>query len=301
MQSGSGTPLPMAGEALDRASERRGDAAWLAERLADPATRVLLVDGECVPVDGDRLVFHGPGQAGAEPVLLGIEESGVAVLAAEARAHPGGEWLHLRDVAALLPSHESGMAAHAVALLSWHRRHRHCATCGAPTVMVDAGHMRRCTNPDDGGMHHPRTDPCVIVLVHDGDRVLLGRRPTWPPGRFSVLAGFVEPGETLEAAVAREVEEESGVRVRRDTVAYVASQPWPFPASLMLGFTAAAASIEIAPHDGELAEVRWMSREELRRGVARGEILLPPPVSIARHLLDGWLLLRDRSAHNAPQ
>lgn len=156
--------------------------------------------------------------------------------------------------------------------------------------------MRRCTDPRDGSLHHPRTDPCVIVLVHDGDRVLLGRRPTFPPGRFSVLAGFVEPGETLEAAVLREVEEESGVRVAAETVAYVASQPWPFPASLMLGFTAAAATTAIEPHDGELEEVRWMARAEVLRAVAAGELQLPPPASIARHLLDGWLLLREDAA-----
>jgi len=197
--------------------------------------------------------------------------------------------MHLRDVAATLPPDESGLAAHAVALLGWHRRHRHCAVCGAPTEMVEAGHMRRCTNPDDGTLHHPRTDPCVIVLVHDGDRVLLGRRPSFPERRFSVLAGFVEPGETLEAAVAREVEEESGIRVDPASIAYVASQPWPFPASLMLGFTAAARSTEIAPLDGELAEVRWVEREALQNAMRSGEILPPPPSSIARHLIEGWL------------
>jgi NAD+ diphosphatase len=149
--------------------------------------------------------------------------------------------------------------------------------------------MRRCTNPRDGSVHHPRTDPCVIVLVHDGDRVLLGRRPTFPPARYSVLAGFVEPGETLEAAVVREVAEESGVEVEPGSIAYVASQPWPFPASLMLGFTAAARTTRLQPRDGELADVRWMSRDELRTAVGTGDVLLPPPASIARHLLDAWL------------
>jgi len=292
--------VPMAGEGLDRAAEHRSDSSWVAARLADPASRVLLVQGDRVaavagPDGAPRLdlravVAPPPSRA----VLLGIDALGVAVFAADAQiadtdADDAPSFAHLRDLAALLSPAEAGLAAHAVALLGWHRRHPHCAVCGAPTEMIDAGYMRRCTNPDDGSLHHPRTDPCVIVLVHHGDRVLLGRRPSFPPGRFSVLAGFVEPGETLEAAVAREVAEESGVAVQPETVAYVASQPWPFPASLMLGFTAAARTTEIAPRDGELEEVRWMSRDELRRSVAAGDLLLPPPVSIARHLLDMWI------------
>jgi NAD+ diphosphatase len=291
------TPLPMAGEVLDRVAERRSDLEWLAGRHADAGSRVLPVLDQHVAAsrgeDGAiRLAFRSPaGLSAGDLVLLGVDARGDAVFAVDAEAQrPADEqFVHLRDVAALLGPAEAGLAAHAVALLGWHRRHRHCSVCGAPTEMIEAGHMRRCTNPADASVHHPRTDPCVIVLVHDGDRVLLGRRPTFPPGRFSVLAGFVEPGETLEAAVAREVEEESGVTVRADTVDYVASQPWPFPASLMLGFTAAAASTDIAPRDGELEEVRWMSREELRRGAAVGDVLLPPPASIARHLLDMWI------------
>lgn len=280
-------PLPMAGETLDRVAERRSDAAWVEEQLHDPGSRLLLVEGERVPVDGDHLRFMPASELnGVEAVLLGLDARGHAVFAAEAAS---GDLVHLRDAAALLAPDEAGIAAHAVALLGWHRRHRHCAVCGAPTEMVEAGHMRRCTNPDDGSLHHPRTDPCVIVLVHDGDRVLLGRRPSFPERRYSVLAGFVEPGETLEAAVAREVEEESGVRVEPASIAYAASQPWPFPASLMLGFTAAARTTHIAPHDGELADVRWMQRDELRRAAGDGEVLLPPPSSIARHLLDTWL------------
>ena len=281
-------PLPMAGETLDRVAERRSDAGWVEARLHDPESRVLLVDRESVPVEGERLVFAAVAALSAENavVLLGLDADGKAVLAGDT---PGPGFVHLRDAAALLPPDEAGLAAHAVALLGWHRRHRHCAVCGAPTEMVEAGHMRRCTNPDDGSLHHPRTDPCVIVLVHDGDRVLLGRRPTFPERRYSVLAGFVEPGETLEAAVAREVEEESGVRVEPASIAYVASQPWPFPASLMLGFTAAARTTHVAPRDGELAEVRWMQRDALRAAAGSGEVLLPPPSSIARHLLDAWL------------
>jgi NAD+ diphosphatase len=290
--------VPMAGEDLDRAAEHRSDPSWVAARLADPGSRVLLVQGERVAAVADpdgaprldlRAVVALPA---SRAVLLGIDTQGVAVFAADAEIADTDDappLVHLRDLAPLLSPAEAGLAAHAVALLAWHRRHPHCAVCGAPTEMIDAGYMRRCTNPDDGSLHHPRTDPCVIVLVHHGDGVLLGRRPSFPPGRFSVLAGFVEPGETLEAAVAREVAEESGVAVQPETVTYVASQPWPFPASLMLGFTAAARTTEIAPRDGELEEVRWMSRDELRRSIAAGDLVLPPPVSIARHLLDMWI------------
>ncbi len=279
----------MAGEALDRAAERRGDREWIAALLRDPRTRVLRVDGESVPIADSRLVLADTASlpAAGDAVLLGLDSREHAVFAAPGRRD--ASFVHLRDVAAELPADQSGLAAHAVALLAWHRRHPHCAVCGAPTEMVEAGYMRRCTNPDDGSLHHPRTDPCVIVLVHHGDRVLLGRRPSFPPQRFSVLAGFVEPGESLEAAVAREVAEESGIVVDPDSIRYVASQPWPFPASLMLGFTAAARRTTIAPRDGELAEVRWIARDELLRAIAVGDLVLPPPASIARHLVEAWL------------
>jgi NAD+ diphosphatase len=147
--------------------------------------------------------------------------------------------------------------------------------------------VRTC--PRCGAQHHPRTDPVVITLVHDGDRrVLLGRQPTWPAGRYSALAGFVEPGESLEEAVVREIGEEAGVAVT--AVRYRSSQPWPFPASLMLGFEAAYAGGDAHPHDHELEDVRWVSRAELARAVAgEGPLLLPPPLAIARRLIEGWL------------
>jgi NAD+ diphosphatase len=285
--------LPMAAGGLDRVSALRADAAWVEARLRDPASRMLVVRGESVPVEHvrgvSRLALRELSRLDIAiedepPTLLGVNADGAAVFAAEAEEGPE-EYLHLRDVAAELPAGEAALAAQAVALLAWHRRSRHCSVCGAPSEAIEAGHMRRCTNPEDGTVHHPRTDPCVIVLVHHGDRVLLGRRPTWPPGRFSVLAGFVEPGETLEGAVAREVAEESGVTVRPETVRYVASQPWPFPASLMLGFTAAALDPTVGDGDAELEEVRWFTRAELQRGA----VLLPPPSSIARHLIAAWL------------
>ncbi|HKG02385.1 MAG TPA: NAD(+) diphosphatase, partial [Conexibacter sp.] len=182
---------------------------------------------------------------------------------------------------------EAALGAYAASLLSWHRRHRFCANCGAATDSTDAGHERRCPACDTH--HFPRTDPVVIVRVVDAhDRLLLGRQASWPAGRFSVLAGFVEPGETLEEALRREVLEESGVIV--GPAAYVASQPWPFPSSLMIGFNAVATGGDPVPGDGELQEVGWFTREEVRAAAeGRGEIMLSPPYSISRRLIDGWL------------
>ena len=180
-----------------------------------------------------RLALVPLEQAGdGEPLLLGLDDAG-PIFAAEGDASRLS-LLGLREAAAALPQADGGLAAYAAALLGWHRRHRFCANCGAPTEIREAGHVRRC--PSCGAEHHPRTDPVVIMLVLRGDEVLLGRQASWPPDRYSALAGFVEPGESLEEAVAREVLEESGVRIGPPR--YVSSQPWPFPASLMLGFVA---------------------------------------------------------------
>ena len=196
--------------------------------------------------------------------------------------------LGLRAAAASLPQADGGLAAHAAALVNWHRRHRHCAVCGAPTEISDGGIVRRC--PRCGTQHHPRTDPVVIMLVTDGDRVLLGRQPVWPPGRYSALAGFVEPGESLEEAVVREVREEAGVEVGPPE--YVASQPWPFPTSLMIGFTAPYRSGEPHRVDEELEDVRWFDRHALARALAGREdspLGVPPPFAIARRLMEQWV------------
>ncbi|HXS43944.1 MAG TPA: NAD(+) diphosphatase [Solirubrobacteraceae bacterium] len=283
-------PNTFAGSALDRAGARRTDAAWLRAARADPAARAVVATDGGVLADGD-----GPARvtldalpAGTELVLLGVEPgSGGALFAADpgaeaaAELFPGASLRGLRELAPGLSQREGGLLAHAVALLNWHRLHRFCANCGAPTEPGDAGHVRRC--PRCGAEHHPRTDPVVIMLVTDGDRALLGRQATWPAGRYSALAGFVEPGESLEEAVAREVREESGIEVA--DVRYRSSQPWPFPVSLMLGFTAAWISGEPAVRDGELEDVRWFERAEL----AGGGVLLPPREAIARRLIEGWL------------
>ncbi len=203
-----------------------------------------------------------------------------------ARARPGLRPAGLREAAALLDDRDAGLFTHAVALANWHATHTHCPRCGTLTVTVAAGHAQRC--PADGSEHFPRIDPAVIMLVTDpDDRCLLARNRRWPERRVSILAGFVEPGEAAEQAVAREVEEETGIVVTR--VRYVGSQPWPMPQSLMLGFRAAAAGeLELRVDDDEIAEAHWYSREELRRALAAREILLPPPVSIAHRLIESW-------------
>jgi NAD+ diphosphatase len=314
-----------AGGDLDRLSHRRTDAAWLAERLADPASRAVAAGREGVLVrdDGERVVpaelpaaklarRAEPGRPGEPPeprparpvdlvllggdarrALFGADLETVGLERALALA-PGARVAGLRDVAPRLTQADGGLLATAVALLHWHREHPCCARCGTATAMGEAGWVRAC--PACGAIHHPRTDPVVIMLVVDGDRALLGRQAHWPPGRWSALAGFVEPGESLEEAVAREVAEEAGVAV--DEVAYRSSQPWPFPASLMLGFTARYAGGEAHARDGELEALAWFGRDELvgmRDG--RDGRSLPPPDAIARRLVDEWL---DAPAAAAP-
>jgi NAD+ diphosphatase len=194
---------------------------------------------------------------------------------------------NLREAGAELEHSEAGLAAYLTALLNWHRRHRHCANCGAPTNIEEAGYSRRC--PRCGAHHFPRTDPVVIMTVSHRDRLLLGRRAGWPAGRLSVLAGFISPGESAEEAVVREVREESGILARDPH--YVASQPWPFPASLMLGFDALSDGGDPAARDGELEEVHWFPLAEVRDAVREENprLLLPPPVSIARFLIERWV------------
>lgn len=303
-------PNTFTGALLDRAGPRRRDTAWLQERLHDPASRALALTREGILVSGEeeprpiRLPLEQiPGGAGTT-ALLGLEHDGRALFAVDVEhvhAHrpltPGARVLGIREAGALLPQELGGLVAYAAALLGWHRTHPHCSRCGAVTDVCDGGHLRRC--PVCDGEHHPRTDPVVIMLVLDGDRVLLGRQSSWPPGRYSALAGFVEAAESLEEAVAREVLEESGVHVRDPR--YVSSQPWPFPASLMLGFTATYAAGEAVVRDGELEDVRWFTREQVAAAAAAeasgswdsidagAALLLPPPLAIARRLLDGWL------------
>ncbi|MBW1645114.1 MAG: NAD(+) diphosphatase, partial [Deltaproteobacteria bacterium] len=256
---------------IDRRAEKRRDEKWLAARLEAADTLFLpLWRGKNLfaagrpgrPVLLPRTAL-APWLAAAVPVFLGCRAA-TAIFALElpaaddavpAALAPQGEFRTVRRLLAAVPAPELYLLFYARALLYWHRRQRFCGDCGQPTASRWGGHLRQCVNPDCGSQHFPRTDPAIIVRVADGERCLLARQPAWPPGMFSVLAGFVEPGETLEEAVAREVREEAGIEV--EAVTYVASQPWPFPGSLMLGFTARAAGGRLVCADDELEEVRW--------------------------------------------
>jgi NAD+ diphosphatase len=296
--------LTFTGESLDRVAEHRGDEAWLATQAEDPAARAVVAGDAGIHVtDEPRLALVPLAALDArEPLLLGRDHTGPVfavdadpgsdvVIAGRgegpAHAATGTRPLGLRGAAAVLPAADAGLAAHAAALLNWHRRHRHCSVCGARTVVAEGGIVRICERC--GSEHHPRTDPVVIMLVTAGDRVLLGRQPSWPAGRYSALAGFVEPGESLEAAVAREVREEAGVEVGPPE--YLASQPWPFPTSLMLGFTAPWRSGEPRRVDAELEDVRWFERADVQAAVEErdGPLGLPPRFAIARRLLEHWV------------
>jgi NAD+ diphosphatase len=287
---------------LDRAAERRGDEAWLAERRADPASRFLPIwRGKIAVAPGEppRAVMLGHAAVAAaglgdELILLGLGD-GVAYFAVDVSrlddpAALGIDPEHfrdLRDVGLEMPDREAAMLAYARGYVHWHGGHRFCGACGSPTRFEQAGHRRRCSNPDCRRQQFPRTDPAVITLVTDGPRCLLARRGVWPVNRRSTIAGFVEPGEMLEDAVRREILEEVGVHVGK--VIYHSSQPWPFPTSLMLGFSAVATSTEITVDGEEIVAADWYTRQEIQRQVAAGELLLPPPDSISRRLVFDWL------------
>jgi NAD+ diphosphatase len=281
------TPPALSRSALDRAAERRKDPTWLADAWA--RGRVLVVDEERRALTDDDgagllLVPAESVEAAGERFFLGVGDDGTAYwsIVDELPRRLGARPVTIRDVGATLSDRDAGLYVAAVALANWHGTHRCCPRCGAPTESASGGWVRSCTA--DGSEHFPRTDPAVIVLIHDGgDRCLLGRQPSWPRGRYSTLAGFVEPGESLEQAVVREVREESAVTV--GDIVYRGSQPWPFPASLMLGFEARAVSGEAAVGDDELEDVRWFSRDDLRRG----DPPLPPSASIAHWLVQNWL------------
>lgn len=286
---------------VDRQDWLRDDDSRL--RQLWPAAQVVFVDpnGQFAVV-GDALV-HTPAAGLGESIVDGAvllgERDGVTYWAAPAD-QAGTGWTDLRRSGALLDATSAGLAVAAVAVLGWHRRARYCPGCGQPSAVARAGWVRRCVTC--GLEDYPRTDPAVICLVHDGgDHVLVARGPDWPQRRFSVLAGFVEAGESLEACVVREVAEEVGVAVR--DVHYLGSQPWPFPRSLMIGFHATAdRQAPLVPAPGEIAEARWVHRDQVRAALAAGsaadrngpvpagpaELLLPGPVSIAGQMLAAW-------------
>ena len=291
------TPNVFAGSYLDRAAHLRKDTAYVAAALADPATLIAplwrarnlvhpLEQGCCAAFVS---VTHEIRTAlpDGEFVLLG-QFRGRACFAvdlppaAQPVAPPGAAFEDLRKTGALLPEDEAGLLAYARAMVLWRQRHRYCGSCGAPTHAESAGHVMKCSNAECGAEHFPRLDPAIIVLVTDGERALLGRQAAWPPGRYSTIAGFVEPGESLEDAVAREVLEETGVQVVE--AEYHSSQPWPFPSSLMIGFTARAAAGSVPRADEELEDARWFTREQ----IASGEPRLPPRQSVSLRLIEDW-------------
>lgn len=266
----------------DRAAHLRKDDVW-----RSPDVRVLVIGGEHVPTrggDGLRWVSLGEAPEG-EWIFLGTRGDDRYAAVMVDRVPPELEPASLRMIGPTVAPEEASLAVHAVGIARWHQTHRFCARCGHPTDVAQAGHVRVC--PSCGAHHFPRTDPAVIMLITDDqDRALLGRQPVWPEGRFSTLAGFVEPGETLGDAVRREVMEEVGISV--GDVTYAASQPWPFPSSLMLGFFGSALTTEIRVDEDEIAEARWFSREEVTEMTSSSDLLLPPNVSISRWLLQQW-------------
>jgi NAD+ diphosphatase len=286
---------------LDRRAEARLDPDWLRTAWLDPATRFVVSRG------AQHLVRREPS---TQIALLTRQHPDVAALIEDLpdsrltllgwfkglrlvsidlpEHHPfeveGTSYEELRPLLGELPAGEADVLGFARALVFWRARHRHCGVCGAPTAPRSAGHVLRCTSEICGTDFFPRIDPAIIVLVTDGEYALLGRQKSWPPGRYSTLAGFVEVGETLEETVEREVGEETGTRVT--WVKYVSSQPWPFPSSLMLGFRAGAVRGPVEMLDGELEDARWFDRRQIQSGQ---ELALPPHHTIARQLIEAWL------------
>ncbi len=291
---------------LDRSAEHRDDAAWVATQAHSDSARYLLLDGTgeaFLRRDEDVLRWLDPGERGqwfadAPASLLGIAHGRAHfLLVADDPARIGtletaldARRVSLRRAGLLLGADEAGLFAYAKGLSHWQRETRFCAHCGAPLQLVSAGHRAQCTNPDCVRLHFPRTDAAVIMLVEHEGACLLGRQPGWPPHRYSTLAGFVEPGEALEDAVRREVAEESGVIV--DEVHYHSSQPWPMPASLMVGFIATAVSRQIRMRDRELEDARWFTPKEIVNGIADGSFVPSTALSVSYRLLAYWLRQR---------
>ena len=287
---------------LDRASELRSDEAelnrlWSAAKIIRVAQSKLATDGTSLrfltATEVEKLIESKIFTTG-DKYFLGIDSaSKVAYFAWDcdevglAAGESSSEGMaSLRELGGTLDEFHLGISMHAIALSNWHRSHPHCSKCGAETKSTLGGSVRVCLK--DQSQHHPRTDSAVIVLVKDkDDRILLGHQPIWPDGRFSTFAGFLEPGETFEQCVEREVFEESGVKVNE--IKYLGSQPWPFPASIMIAFSAVVDDPSTAKADGvEITEVRWFSRDELKAAVADRSLLLPPTISVARKMIAMW-------------
>jgi NAD+ diphosphatase len=279
---------------VDRAGLRRRDPDLLPSLLKGPSTRVLeLFAGRAQVIESGRdvaLFLRSPQERDTSrlAVFLGQDSGGtpyVGVVGDPPAPDGAASWRTLREVGAVLPDRDAGLFATMKGLTGWHASHTHCSQCGAPTVPDQSGWIRRCAQC--GSEHFPRTDPAVIMAVTDAaDRLLLARSPHWPQGRLSVLAGFVEPGESLEAAVGREVFEEVGVVVEQ--VRYLGNQPWPFPSSLMVGFTSRTVDPALHLDLNEIVEAVWVSRAELGEMAQTGRFGLSPSVSIARRIIEHW-------------
>ena len=289
---------------LDRAAHQRGDVQWLQKQLANSA-RFIFVWNDCnlfsVVPEKRPLFLEGNGTSiPLNPIFLGLRANGDTLFAVDLSTIPTEEgalaslaldsnharFVPLRQFAGPLSAEDRSLLFYSRSLTHWQREQRFCNRCGSPTVPEEAGHVMACTNPECAAKHFPRTDPATIMLVHDGDRCLLGRQSSWPEGMYSTLAGFVEPGESLEEAVFREVKEESGIEVKN--IHYFGSQPWPFPQSLMLGFVAEAATREIT-RGAELEDVRWFNVSEARALVRKLAGRFPHLDTIARRLIRHWV------------
>jgi NAD+ diphosphatase len=302
--------IPFAGSPLNRASDKRTNPAWIEAKLHDPTSLIFplwrlepFLLGSQKLASPARLGLLHPGIADslatgeAACVFLGLDgETALFTLDISSATNPGeegplaglGYFCDARTAAQIVSIRDAAIIAQAKALIDWHQRHGFCPRCGAPTRIMDAGYRRLCGKCN--AEHFPRVDPVVIMLATDGDACLIGRGKQFPAGMFSALAGFMEPGETMEEAVRRELMEEACVTVSE--VSYYATQPWPFPSSLMIGCFAKAVSRESKVDDDELAEVRWLERT-LARAIIAGEtvdgIRLPPPIAIAHHLIKTWV------------
>ena len=286
--------LVLARSVVDRASHLRTDPAHMESLWLE--SKVILIVKDCVHASDSELIFHRAAEftGKGERYFLGLksatQESYFAWHTDEEVVDlslAGDKDLRtLRQIGAELSDEEAGLAVHAIALSHWHSSHPRCSRCGAATKLDFGGSVRVCEV--DGSQHHPRTDPAVIVLVRDeDDRLLLGRQHSWAPGRFSNFAGFVEPGESFEQCVLREVEEESGLLVH--SVHYLGSQPWPFPASIMIAYEAMTSDVSTARPDGEeIVEIKWFTREAMKEAVISGEISLPPRISVSRRMIEYW-------------
>jgi NAD+ diphosphatase len=299
--------MPLAAKPIDRAAHRRADEAWLERAFTDKAVLILVIrDGAPLIARDGGLVWMGPEAvriaAGSPRLFLGEDKAGAPVFAVELPAAFSldgsliegiGEFLDFRQAAARLPEMDANCASTARSLFLWHASHRYCARCGGQNGVIDAGWKAQCAAC--GAEHFPRTDPVAIMLAVKDGRALIGRQKFWPPGFMSCLAGFCEPGETIEQAAAREMFEEAGIVCDPARAEYIACQPWPYPSSLMMGFILPAESDEIHIDANELESARWISRAEMRDILAgkHAELFCPPPQAIAHHIMKEWALRND--------